>query len=89
MRLPAPHLPGQTPLDDLSGLRDRGIVTTTQLNAAEAENIRKATLQYLTSKPSHRSARFDAPWMKRLHKEMFGGVWTWAGSLLTATHPNP
>jgi len=45
--LPDAPIPGQTPLDDLSGLRDKRILTTAELNSAEAENIRKATLKYL------------------------------------------
>ena len=73
-------LDGQTPLADLSGLRSRGIRTLAQLNAAEAENIRQATLRYLAAKPSRRKASFDVAWMRRLHREMFGRVWRWAGS---------
>lgn len=80
MMLPGEPIPGQTPLDDLSGLRIKGIRTTTQLNAAEAENIRKATLKYLGARPTSRSARFDVRWLCKLHIEMFGDVWTWAGS---------
>lgn len=38
-------IPGQTPIDDISGLRDRSITTQGALNAAEAENIRKAVLK--------------------------------------------
>lgn len=79
--LPGPHIPGQTPIDDLSGLRVKGIKTTAELNAAEAENIRKATVKYLTSKPSRRWARFDTRWLMRLHAEMLGDVWAWAGEL--------
>lgn len=82
--LPDAPIPGQTPLDDLSGLRVKGIRTTNELNAAEAENIRKAIVKYLISKPSRRSARFDVAWMKKLHAEMFGDVWTWAGTLRKA-----
>lgn len=77
--IPDAPIPGQTPLDDLSGLRIKSIRTTAELNAAEAENIRKATIKYLVSKPSKRSARFDLPWLSRLHAEMFGDVWEWAG----------
>jgi len=80
---PDPPIPGQTPLDDLSGLRDRSIRTTAALNAAEAENIRGATLKYLAARPTTRSARFDVRWLRRLHAEMFGDVWTWAGTLRT------
>ena len=47
--IPDPPIPGQTPLDDVSGLRIKSIRTTAELNAAEAETIRKATLRYLTS----------------------------------------
>jgi Fic-DOC domain mobile mystery protein B len=80
---PDPPIPGQTPLDDLSGLRLKRIRTTAELNAAEAENIRKATLKYLASRPTRRSARFDISWLRRLHAEMFGDVWRWAGSFRT------
>lgn len=79
MMHPDPPIPGQTPLDDISGLRIKSIRTQADLNAAEAENIRKAALKYLASRPSKRSAKFDVPWTKRLHTEMFGDVWSWAG----------
>lgn len=62
-----PPLPGQTPIDDLSGLRDRSIRTMAQLNAAEAENIRKATLRYLAAAPSSRAAPFSLQWSLKLH----------------------
>lgn len=74
-------LPGETPIDDISGLRIKGISTRSQLNAAEAENILKATLKYLASRPSRRIARFDIAWMLKLHREMFGDVWSWAGEI--------
>lgn len=72
-------LPGETPLDDLSGLKIKGITTRNQLNEVEARNILKAVIKYLARKPS-RVARFaDFNWYLRLHKEMFGEVWVWAG----------
>jgi Fic-DOC domain mobile mystery protein B len=74
---------GQTPLDDISGLRDRSIRTRTDLNAAEALNIRKAVVKYLLRRPGRRAAPFDPPWLLRLHAEMFGDVWSWAGLLRT------
>lgn len=76
---PDPIIPGQTPLDDLSGLRIKSIRTTAELNAAEAENIRKAVMKYLATRPSKRAARFDLAWLRTLHEEMFGDVWAWAG----------
>lgn len=81
---PDPPIPGQTPLDDLSGLRAKRIRTTAELNVAEAENIRRAILKYLAARPTSRSARFDLRWLLRLHREMFGNVWTWAGTFRTS-----
>lgn len=74
-----PVIPGQTPIDDISGLRDHTIRTQAALNGAEAENIRKVVLKYLIDRPARRAAPFDLPWLKQLHAEMFGDVWTWAG----------
>lgn len=76
-----PPIPGQTPIDDVSGLKKKHIRTQAEINALEAENVRRAVVKYLLSRPSRRRARFDAAWAKRLHAEMFGGVWTWAGAL--------
>jgi Fic-DOC domain mobile mystery protein B len=71
-------LPGETPID-VSGLKRKGINTRAELNRAEAENIRKVVLKYLAAKPSRRAAPFTLTWVKRLHKQMFGEVWKWAG----------
>lgn len=74
-----PEIPGQTPLTDLSGLRDASIRTIAVLNAREAENIRRVAVRYLVARPSRRLAPFDAAWFRVLHREMFGDVWSWAG----------
>lgn len=74
---------GETPIDDLSGLKLRDISTREQLNFAEAQNILKATIKYLAKRPTKRSARFDFAWMLKLHGEMFGDVWQWAGKIRT------
>lgn len=78
-----PPLQGQTPIDDISGLIDKSITTTSELNAAEAENIRKAVLRYLAARPTTRQAPFDLSWSKQLHAQMFADVWAWAGSVRT------
>lgn len=74
-------LPGETPFDP-SGLRfpyKKWVKTRAQLARVEAENIRKATLKYMTGKLTRRRASFDASWMLHLHGEMLGNVWEWAG----------
>jgi Fic-DOC domain mobile mystery protein B len=68
----------ETPFD-LSESKDRGIRNREALNRAEAENIRKATVKYLSAKPSKRTAPFTYAWALRVHREMLGDVWKWAG----------
>lgn len=41
-------IPGETPVDDLSGLKIKTVRTRRQLAIVEAENIRKATLRCAT-----------------------------------------
>lgn len=53
-------IPGQTPLHDLSGLVPKHLRTRVQRDAAEAENIRRATLKYLAATPSPRDAPLDS-----------------------------
>jgi len=72
---------GETPLSDFDGLRKRRIRTRSQLAVAEAENIRRAVIRYLVAVPSRKVAAFDFGWMLRLHSEMFGDVWSWAGQI--------
>lgn len=73
-------IPGETPIDP-SHLKDRSITTRLELYRAEALNIRKAHVKYLAATPSKRLAPFDYSWLLRLHQEMYGDVWTWAGQL--------
>lgn len=72
-------IPGETPIDDVSGLKIPGITTRAELNIFEAQNIEKAVAKYLTIRPSARSAPFTDDWVLSLHQEMFGDVWDWAG----------
>jgi Fic-DOC domain mobile mystery protein B len=72
---------GATPIDDISGLRMKSIRTQAQLNEAEFFNILKAAEKYLAGRPSKRLAPFTLQWVKKLHRDMFGDVWTWAGTI--------
>jgi Fic-DOC domain mobile mystery protein B len=72
-------IPGETPIDP-SGLKVAGIITRAELNEAEAANVRKAIVKYLSGKPTGRMAPFDLRWARRLHQEMFREVWKWAGT---------
>jgi len=72
-------IPGETPIDDVSGLLLPEIGTRRQLNQAEAENIARAAAKYLVGRLTDADAPFTFDWVFELHREMFGRVWAWAG----------
>lgn len=75
-----PDIPGATPIDDVSELLVKGITTRGELYPFEAVNNHEVVEKYLAGgKPSRRSAKFDLAWCRKLHQEMFGKVWGWAG----------
>lgn len=69
---------GNTPIDEdeAQGLRPSWVRTRSDLNNAEAASILKG--RRAISAPSLDEVTDDL-WMRRLHKLMFGDVWTWAG----------
>ena len=73
---------GSTPLSpqDQRGLRQSWITTREDLNAAEQANILAGRAWALRS----RVALISDDYLKRLHRQMFGDVWSWAGKLRTA-----
>ncbi len=72
-------IPGETPIDDVSGLLLPEVVTRRQLNQVEAENIAAAAAKYLVGRLTEKEAPFTFDWLFELHREMFGKVWKWAG----------
>jgi Fic-DOC domain mobile mystery protein B len=72
-------IPGETPIDDVSGLLLPEVGTRRQLNQVEAENIAIAASKYLVGRLTDKDAPFTFDWFFELHKEMFGKVWKWAG----------
>lgn len=74
---------GETPIDP-SELRDPSrIKTRRDLSEREAANINAAVVKYLAARPNQKLAPFDYAWLLRLHREMFGEVWLWAGKTRT------
>ena len=78
-----PNIPGATPISDTGGLRKKA-ETREQLDVVELENIAKAMAKYLSRKPTRRMAPFTPDWMLKLHREMLGEVWRWAGKTRTS-----
>lgn len=70
-----------TPVDDISGLKlsPTKHYSLGDIYLYEAKNIQKATLKYLLDTPNKKIAPFTFKWMLKLHQEMFGDVWDWAG----------
>jgi Fic-DOC domain mobile mystery protein B len=78
-------IPGETPIDDLSGLRVKGLKLRRQVSELEAANILKVVEKYFLGRLTASKARFDDfLWARDLHKEMFGDVWVWAGEWRTS-----
>jgi len=74
---------GETPLDDISGLKFKKIATRKELDEAEAQNILKAYVKYTLTPSKLKKVSFDVSFFRKLHKEMFGDVWSWAGDFRT------
>jgi Fic-DOC domain mobile mystery protein B len=72
---------GSTPLypHDQKGLRQTWITTRNELNLAEQTNILAGRAWALKS----RVAITSETYLKRLHVNMFGDVWSWAGKWRT------
>ena len=70
---------GATPLypDEAEGLRLTHITTREQLNIFEAENIREGAVWAWRSRSKN---MLDEGFIRRLHRNMFGKVWKWAGN---------
>ncbi len=74
---------GETPLDDISGLKIKNITTRAELDVVEADNILDAFLNYTLSIEQLENITFDTLFLQQLHVDMFGKVWTWAGEFRT------
>ena len=80
MGLEAGHIEGQTPLDEdeMDGLLINTISTRGELDEFEQLNIEKA-LQWTLGKKLKPEYILSESFIKKLHKRMFGEVWSWAG----------
>jgi len=76
-------LAGETPIDDISGLKIPGIRLRRELSVVEAANIRKVLVKYFGRDLNDEIAPFDFHWIRELHREMYGDVWNWAGEFRT------
>lgn len=74
---------GATPLDgeELEGLLPTHLVDRSQLNEWEQRNIESALLWLSRQR---RPSPLQEAWLSRLHREMFGESWRWAGQYRTS-----
>ncbi|CAC9528354.1 hypothetical protein [uncultured Gammaproteobacteria bacterium] len=72
-------------MGDFSGLKlDKDkTYSASEIYFFEAQNILKASLDYWGGVPNKKSASLDTDFFLKLHKEMFGNVWDWAGKIRT------
>lgn len=80
MGLELEPLPGQTPLieEEREGLLIPSISTRAELDEFEQQNIERA-IQWTLGKRFQKDRLLSEDFIKRLHKEMYGEVWSWAG----------
>ena len=71
------ELPGQTPFDR-SGLIHPDVQSKKDLDAVEAVGILRARHKHL--KRSRKKGWLTSDYMIRVHKDMFNGIWEWAGT---------
>ena len=71
-----------TPLTpaEREGLKQNWITHRRDLNAAEQDNILKGTAWVRRKRNRTASELLNEEFAKRLHREMFGDVWAWAGT---------
>ncbi|MGE3621279.1 MAG: mobile mystery protein B [Acidimicrobiia bacterium] len=71
---------GATPLADadLDGLKPTWVATRSDLDRVEQENIIKAT-RWVNDRSWTTERVLDEAALRRLHRRMYGDVWTWAG----------
>ncbi|WP_331774578.1 mobile mystery protein B [Sulfurospirillum sp. 1612] len=74
---------GETPLDDISGLKLKKITSRKELDEAEAQNILKAYIHYTLIPSKLKKIEFNLSLFCKLHKDMLGDVWSWAGDFRT------
>ncbi len=76
---------GETAGDDLSGLKQPQLITRQSRDLAELETISLAYDKYIykVKKPKGGEWLIDE-FIRRVHYEMFGVIWDWAGKYRTA-----
>jgi len=74
---------GATPLDpdEAEGLIPTHVTTREELNRLEQENIVEAMQWLNTSRPR---SILDEAFIRKLHRQMFGRIWKWAGKFRTS-----
>ena len=71
---------GGTPIGDAEGLLLPETSTMADLSAAEAENILRAAGKHLRRRHNPRRAWLTEEFLRAVHRDMFDGVWEWAGT---------
>ena len=76
---------GATPGQDTSGLLLHNKSSREEINAAETEAIDKASTKYVhrARKKSRDSEWLTDEFIRKVHHDMFGEVWDWAGKYRT------
>lgn len=71
---------GATPLDpdEIAGLKFKHVTTRGQLDELEQANITQG-LRWLDGRKRRKGDVLDDAFLRKLHAQLFGDVWSWAG----------
>jgi len=74
---------GATPINDISGLKPKWVKTREDLNQVEVENISYAMSKYVLKPVGLPENWFTVSILQKIHRDMLGEVWDWAGNFRT------
>jgi Fic-DOC domain mobile mystery protein B len=85
MGLTLQSIDGQTPLDEegKEGLLIKSIATRAELDEFEQQNIEQA-MAWTLNRSFKKEAILTELFIRRVHKQMYGDVWNWAGAFRKA-----
>lgn len=81
------EIQGTTLLRSSKGLKKPELKYRYQLNEAEFQDIQKTYAKYFQRR-DHPRGWFNEDTLKKIHQEMFGGIWSWAGDYYTGKRRN-
>ena len=79
------HTEGATAGEDISGLLEESLIDRRDRDAAELESISRAYDKHVFRARKKKNKWLTDEFIRRVHQDMFGGIWDWAGKYRTGS----